>query len=248
MITEYLFTNSELIDEYLSQLGIGDTRSLAKIQSKVSLSITGPRLESIRDHVNEPLPLHKKITHLTKALTKAGLLGRTRPTVMLQSDNPEPRFVLETTAARKVIFAPEHFAKIPKLKEFAVWVADPDPADLTPEATWKYTGTFLLLTQLQFDDVRFQTVFSGCSALQAVVNGFRGDRLILGPDGEPLGRGSYVHPVEKLRQMSVAVSEPREIQALYRLRYMTNEQCYTYDGREYRVNDLLAYPLFIAAA
>ncbi|GGO47912.1 hypothetical protein GCM10012287_21670 [Streptomyces daqingensis] len=64
--------------------------------------------------------------------------------------------------------------------------------------------------------------------------------------GEELGRGSSAHPVEKLRQVGGVAGAPRIVNAIYKIAYMTNEQTATLQGREVRVNDILAYPLVVS--
>lgn len=246
LLTDYLYVNEAVLADYLEQLGLGDRRILRRIRSKTSLSIAGPRIESTRDHVYEEPPLHKRIVQLEKALSKKGLLATERPRAVFSAHTAHPRFFTETTIASKLILAKSALQGIDGVKSFALWVSDPNPADLAHD--WNFTGTFLLLTELHLDDHRFETTHSGCSALQAVVNGLQGNPLLVGARGEPLGRGGVQHPIEKLQRVTAVVNEPRKIRALYRVRYMTNEQCYIYKNERYRVNDLLAYPIFIAAA
>jgi hypothetical protein len=38
----------------------------------------------------------------------------------------------------------------------------------------------------------------------------------------------------------------RRVEIVYRIAEMTNEQATTIDGKEVRLNDILAYPLYIA--
>jgi hypothetical protein len=95
-------------------------------------------------------------------------------------------------------------------------------------------------------------MISGRSALQALVNLFEGRELLNCGESnsevaEPFGRSSYLHPLNKLKKYDVILGDEREITTLYRCRYMTNEQCYEFEGEKRRVNDLLAYPIFIAS-
>jgi hypothetical protein len=110
------------------------------------------------------------------------------------------------------------------------------------------SGTFLYLTEARLDGGQTQTTFSGCSALQAIVNAANGRPLLQGnDDGEPLGRQTYEHPIKKLIDVGARVSgEARRIESLYYIRYITDEQCHTRDSKLLRGNDLLGYPLFIA--
>jgi hypothetical protein len=94
-------------------------------------------------------------------------------------------------------------------------------------------------------------MYSGWSALQALTNLWNGKDMLAkgetnGETFEPLGRGSLDHPIDKLRSRGAIVGDEREIPTLYMPRYMSDEQCYTFEGNVRRVNDLLAYPIFIA--
>lgn len=185
-------------------------------------------------------------------IRRANLVNERRPVAMNSLNSTETRrpFTEESIVARKVIL-PSHATKaVQGLNSLAVWIADPNPADLyTGSEQWTFRGTFLYLIEAYWDNGALQTVYSGCSALQAIANIALGSDRIFWSDtlAEPLGRDSYDHPVEKLRRMGALAGEPRRIHALYRERYLTNEQCYVHSRKEYRVNDLLAYPLYITA-
>ena len=99
---------------------------------------------------------------------------------------------------------------------------------------------------MHLDGIGFHTVFSGCSALQAIANAAAGLPLIDRSQGEALGRDSYLHPTEKLVAIGGTIGDERNIECLYRLRYMTDEQCFSADGKQYRVNDILGYPIYLA--
>lgn len=249
-LEHYVYVNRHLVDEYASQLGIRDQRNISKVISKVSVSFTGPKFESNREYGFDDPPLQSKLEELLFQLTVRNLVATERPVEMgVSNGNVQPTqvFCFESVTATKVTFLKPQIEQLPGVTEMAVWIADPDPAQLSSKP-WAFEGTFLLLPQINFDNTRFEFVHSGCSALQAVMNGYEGKSVILGARGEPLGRGSYQHPIEKLAQIGGTATHPQRIRVLYRMRYITNEQCYTLDGKQHRVNDLLAYPLFIAAA
>ena len=87
-------------------------------------------------------------------------------------------------------------------------------------------------------------------ALQAVVNLATGREMVSGcaeGRGGPFGRDTYAHPVDKLRNLGVRAEKARRITALYKRRYMSDEQCFAHKGRKYRTCDLLGYPLYIYA-
>jgi hypothetical protein len=150
--------------------------------------------------------------------------------------------------ARKAIVPSSYLSEMSGIKSLAVWVSDPDPTIYSNEE-WVWRGTFLYLTELWLDDAGYGTVWSGCSALQAVENGVEGKELTDRKASfamEPLGRGSHDHPVAKLESLGARIGDLRRITALYKKRYFTDEQCYIWGGKQRRVNDLLGYPIFIS--
>jgi len=54
------------------------------------------------------------------------------------------------------------------------------------------------------------------------------------------------HPIEKLIAAGGKPGRPRNIETVYKTAYMTNEQGYSNNGEIVRVNDILAYPLYIS--
>jgi hypothetical protein len=66
------------------------------------------------------------------------------------------------------------------------------------------------------------------------------------PDGigwDRYGRDDPTHPIEKLRRAGGMPLRRRCVEIIYRVAAMTNEQATTIDGKEVRLNDILAYPL-----
>lgn len=68
----------------------------------------------------------------------------------------------------------------------------------------------------------------------------------LGTTEDIYGRWHEGHPIKKLEQVGAIVLRPRKIESVYKVVYMSNEQSIVVDGRTTRINDILAYPLFIA--
>ncbi|MFD2167524.1 hypothetical protein ACFSJY_14840 [Thalassotalea euphylliae] len=247
---DYFYINDRLVQDYSQQLNLSTHESKpSKKESRVSVSLN-PKYERKKEFSSQILSSTKLVDNLHQALVKRGLVSQSRPFVMesLLSSETEIPFVFEQIKATKLIFTQEHLSRIPSIKELAVWIADPDSNQLTDEE-WTWHGTFLLLPQIHFDDGVYRTVMSGCSALQMLLNGIKGEvsePLWRGASGEPLGRGSFRHPVEKLVDHGAIEIGERKIETLYRMRYLTNEQCYTHLGVEHRVNDLLGYPIYMA--
>jgi len=195
------------------------------------------------------LSAHEKIESLIEFLKKENALDTSRP-LRAQGEEkfgvPSGRsFVLETMAASKVIIPEPHLSSFPGIKHLSVWVSDPDPTLFSREDNpWENKGTFVFLTEVWLDD-KSGYIYSGCSALQAIANAVEGKPLNSPVRGEPLGRGSFAHPVKKLQSIGAQVGDLRKIRSLYVKRCLTNEQCYIWKGQRRRVNDLLGYPIFI---
>jgi hypothetical protein len=135
-----------------------------------------------------------------------------------------------------------------------VWVSDPLPLRSPRINEWDFAGSFLFLVeelgQFQWPMGWFM---SGISALRVVVDVLQ-DGLVLTSDGlfdvagseDKYGRWESEHPIEKLVSVGGVAGRPRRIDTIYKIAYMTDEQAYVVDGVHTRVNDILAYPLFIA--
>lgn len=255
ILRDYRYIDEIKLNSLAQQFGFSETE-LEQGSSKFGLSLAGPRFETSRDTNTRPSNAHENITNLIEHLENKGWLGRTRPDRMPQYMNGEatkkpeiPKFILERCRATKVILPRDKMSSIPNLEGLAVWVSDPsDGFQKKRDDEWDFVGTFLLLTHLAWSNDKFQTVFSGCSALQAVWNGANGHApLSYHPNsGEPLGRSNTDHPLVKLENIGGIVSQSKEIECLYRPQYMSNEQRCELDGKEHRLNDLMAYPIFIA--
>jgi hypothetical protein len=243
-LREYLFIDEKRLDLFIDQL---ETPMLSptKRTKKVGLSLAGPNIEISEENNRGKLNVHEKIEHLVRALRNRGLLRDKRP----QDDHSRAgTFVLETMRARKVVIPNAHLKATPGIKHLAVWISDPDPSVFSSEP-WVWRGSFLYLTELWLDSQDEGQMWSGRSALQAIANLADGRELLENAkmeSWEPLGRGSYDHPVEKLRKCGALVGDQRQIMSLYKIRYSSNEQCYRWEAEERRVNDVLGYPLFIA--
>jgi len=190
---------------------------------------------------------HDDLERLTSEIDKAGLLRRTRPNT-IDEYNEKP-FVLETVKATKVFFPSGRLREaLPSLRELVVWISDPSPRflQLSGDRTWKFDGAFLYLIGSFWDDHGPGTLYSGCSALQVIANVIHGEPPGKTDWSEPLGRKSFLHPVEKLKQLGGIAMDSREYEVLYRNRHMSNEQCFLDEDTAYRVHDLLAYPIFMA--
>jgi hypothetical protein len=247
-IVDYLYIDDARVMSYLEQFQ-NSFKPRKKRSWKFSLSLGGPRYETVQETVDDPKVIHEKLENLRVILYGFDDLATRRPRRMPNNTRltHDKQFVVETMVARKVVFPKTSVADLPGVKGLAVWVSDPDPMDFS-DIPWDFAGTFLYLTEFLVDEGPFQTVYSGCSALQAIANSMFNRPFLERDCKEPLGRENLAHPIEKLQRLGGMVGDLREIECLYRIRYMTNEQSYLINGKERRVNDLLAYPIYIATA
>lgn len=251
----FTYINKNLIDQYFSQIPKKYRKPRKNNVSSFALGVNGPTVSWKSETNDSEVDDYYKVRAINDYLEKENLLCKARP-VELHDDwgaNSEAvlrcqnnKLVLEPFRAKKVIIPTGEKFPFPDIPFVIVWISDPDPGLYSDdEFIWK--GTFLYLIQAVYDNNKYSFVMSGVSALQALANLVTGENFfeISKGQGEPLGRWNYQHPVEKLAELGGIISEERSLISLYKKRYMTDEQCYEYKGQKRRVNDLLAYPLWI---
>lgn len=251
-LSHYIYVNRPAIDQFSAALGIKERRRLAKVLSKVTVSLLGLKLETNREYIYVERPLHDRIEEIIAVLRSDGLLLTERPSSVHDAalePGDRPIFCLEDVTAVKVFLPKHQTGRYIGNGDLSAWIAEPEPSELSADPQ-DYRGTVLILSQTSFDDEPYQIGISGCSALQALLNGHTGLGLILEPWMRVPAIGNYVFesPTRKLERIGGICSLPRRIRVLYRLRYMTDEQDFSHNGKPLRVCDLLAYPLFISSA
>jgi len=140
----------------------------------------------------------------------------------------------------------------PPMKQLVVWVSDPITGQ--SDDPWTFAGSFVFLVEGHPSPTGLSSMISGISALRYVVD------FLAGHSPEPIstarelsrwperfGRFDPRHPIEKLGEVGGTMGRPRPIETVYKIAYMTDEQAHVLDGKEIRVNDILAYPLYIGA-
>jgi hypothetical protein len=246
-LREFHYLREPIVDSLLEQLGIeGVVRS--KKSSKFGLSLAGPSIEIAAEQDRRALTLSEKLSVLANKLQAERMITFSRPSTGSGSEgSPNNILVWERCRAKKLILPCASKLQNAGLRSIAVWISDPNPMDLFgPD--WIYRGSFLFLTELHFDTSFTGIVYSGCSALNFIANAAANLPFLTCDGSESLGRGSAEHPIEKLKNLGAVVGDEREIETFYKIRYMTNEQRYTYNGQDHRVHDILGYPIFIATS
>ena len=244
-LLDYLYVDKSRLDNYVEQLG-GCKPDQTKKSKKVSLSLKGPAIEYSEENQKREATTQEKISFLIAKLREHNMLAEKRLSEAPPWGTDVPQFFLEETVATPITIPKDRLPPQLGLSALKIWISDPNPKDLNgPE--WSFRGSFLYLTELAFDNLVYQSVYSGCSALKFIANAATGAPLLERSGPEKLGRDSADHPIDKLREFAPTIGDARRVQTLYRIRYMTNEQVYTFEGNEHRVHDILGYPVFIAS-
>lgn len=249
MLRDYIYINEKCINEIVEHIPMQkNPPKTYKRKLLVNLGFS-PKVEISEESSNRDLNTHEKIELLTSFLTKNDLLGFERPINMNDTYiNLEKKYVFESMYATKVTFPTISFAELPGTIGFSLWISNPSQFEHNGSNNKVNEGTFLYIPEIWFDDERYSSVFSGCSALQAVVN-FLENRFITSQRFhgiEQLGRYSNDHPIDKLLKLGAQKKYTKKITCLYKKRYITDEQCFIFNGKNTRVHDLLGYPLFIS--
>jgi hypothetical protein len=245
MLSSIPYLNNEEIDFFYDQL-YTDGEYINKSKRTIELSLKGPRYSQTFEKDKEILSSLKKLDKILDILFDKENISTSRPNSVNEYETLQ--FGYEKTFATKLFFPKSKLSEIHGLNHLVVWVSDPN-YDMLSKESWRFEGTFLYLIETTYDTGSYRTTLSGCSSLQVIANLVSGKNLFEPnwQENEPMGRGSYKHPIEKLKSIGALEIGKREIETIYRKRYLTNEQCFVYNNEKYRCNDLLAYPLFIEA-
>jgi hypothetical protein len=180
-------------------------------------------------------------------LRESGQLLAIRPETLKEYQESDCEYVQERVLATKLMLPVDDELVpqgIPKL--LTVWVADPPDRRSEPQDEWDLFGSYLFLLEEGDPKPRSERrgfLLSGTSALAYLVKHTRSTPLS-NASAKELGRWSTAHPIKKLEQLGARASLPREIETLYQIRAMSDEQS-GWSVSDGRVNDLLGYPLAI---
>jgi len=245
---DYIFIDSGKLSSLYDQI---DSRvhEPQESQSSFELSLTGPKYSYKKNYGPSSVTDHQKIDQLTNYLSHSGRLSGERPFRVSHRDfnGALPEFVLEQCTATKVVIPARYRMDIEGLRHLSIWISDPlHGFEESVGDEWDFCGTFLYLTEVHLDADLVLPIMSGCSALQFIYNQATGRDLLTTDPYERLGRGSSLHPIQKLESLGGIVGDARTIECLYRPRYMIDEQRFSKLGSQHRVNDMVAYPIYIA--
>ncbi len=244
-IPKISYINGQEIDFYYKLYDIKE-----HIKSSTSWTIEasilgGPKVSQKIEKEEKELDKVDKLCAIWDYLKVNDLITTSRPNHIDDAEDYEGSFVYEKILAHKLFFPKPKLTNISGLDHLTVWVAEPEPSNLSEEP-WVFTGTFLILIESLYDREEFKTTLSGCSALQALSNILSGLPFYKTNWDEPMGRNNPKHPLEKLEDLGAIYLHKQPIETIYRKRYMTDEQTFMFNDKKFRCNDLLGYPLFIS--
>jgi hypothetical protein len=246
VLTNLVHLDESQIDSILGQLP-NSLSILESLKAKLGITIKIATFE-LEATTTKNSSVFKKIERLEKYLDRNGVLNKSRPRRMPHAIISASQYwwVKEAFIAKKVIIPTPVLLEKLGIVALTVWISDPKRAP-KPKDDWDWTGSFLYLPTIHYESGKSTSCISGCSALQFIVNAASDRPLFTCDRNGPFGRNSTKHPIEKLSQLGAFVSEERKLESLYYVRYITNEQTYSRDGSEVRVNDIVGYPIYISA-
>lgn len=237
---DYIYIDELRLRRYIDQL---PNERKTTFSPTVGVSATGPGLALSASRGPQESNLYRDIERLITYLRDSDLLSALRP----NEDEPGPPFVYETMEAERIHLPRRLFEPIESIvgpTEADIWVSDPDEeavANFKSRPYQRYPGSFLYLIEARWEiEESRHSPFpvSGLSALRLLAHELDIDPNAH-PEQEPLGRGSFAHPVDKLQRLFGVRLGTRCISSLYKIRYVSNEQCYTLNGSKQRVYDVL---------
>lgn len=216
-----------------------------KMNINFELSLT-PKLKIENENINPTV--YEKIEIIEKYFINENLVDFNRPIDSNETFNIQMNeYVLESCEATKIEFPYIEF-ELPndKIQKFSLWVSNPSKIIFDEEKIIQ-EGTFLYLPEVWIDSGYYHRTVSGCSALKFLVNALTESKLFERDSigNELFGRDSNKHPIDKLLKLGCEVKYQKRITTLYKKRYITDEQCYIFNNKNIRVNDLMGYPIYI---
>jgi hypothetical protein len=252
-LKHYTVINTGLVESLARQLNLPvDKERTTEGQFGIGVKV-GAWIK--RSSVQSPLPPDdpRLLQPIVDKLRKSGKLRTYRPDTMREFERAEPMdwYVHEAAIATPVLIPVQKALKNSDYmpEKLTVWVIDPVEPTREPRGKWEWLGSFVFIVQEVADLTSPRTGVSGISALRMVVDVVANDEdvdleeLQTKQDAFSCGKD---HPIKKLERIGAISSRPRRIETIYKIGYMGDEQSVKIQWRRKRINDILAYPLFIA--
>jgi hypothetical protein len=255
-LKHYRVINQRLVEQLALQLGISIGGS-STTQGGAEVGASGVKAQIQRQSSTAPLsPANPKVVEaVVEGLRDNGQLSGLRPERVKDLWDAGLHYVWEIVTATPVYLPiPERLRSLPTATDLNIWVSDPLPMLEERKGHWDYAGAYLFIVE-EVSDVALpsQTTLSGVSALRMIVDCIAtgtsptsNDLQQLLRSDDRMGRWFALDPVAKLASIGGIPSRPREIETVYKIAYMTDEQTSMSEGELRRVCDIFAYPLYIA--
>ncbi|NER84357.1 MAG: CHAT domain-containing protein [Leptolyngbya sp. SIO1D8] len=233
-LAEYIYLDHKRIQSYVEQVDVSGSRVPNWVPGTISRGST-------------PQSTHESISTILNHLEKTGQLSHSRP--RCKGWNGE-LFVLEKLEAQKAILPIRPNEIVSSLREISVWISDPALEDYKKEPYWA-SGALLYLIESYWkaDAERYGTTMSGLSALRCIVGDMVNAELLPESSRDNIGwpRQDRRSPREILKTLGAVIQPKRQIQTLYRYRYISDEHFFTDTDGAHRSYDVYGYPIFIRA-
>lgn len=261
VLRTYRVVNEDLVRQLALQLGLPvnvETATESEVRGGIA-NFGGARRKSQKTSsrsLNDP----RLLEEIVEGLRNREQLKAHRP--RRRRDLPDrTTFIHEINVEGTPVYLPvkEESGLPPGITGLTVWVFEPLGQELgfidsEPDGSWAWDwiGTYLFIVEEHVYNPERAYCCSGISALRLLVDVVAGHDVSLRANPleyrgrDQYGRDDPAHPIDKLRRVGGTPLRPRSVEIVYRVAVMTDEQATTIGGREIRLNDILAYPLYIA--
>ncbi|KAB2351062.1 hypothetical protein [Actinomadura rudentiformis] len=254
----YRVISAKMVDQLARQLDLAvDIETTVETELNGGITGIGSGRRKSTKRVNpSSLTDPRLVEQVVDGLRDNGQLKIYRPERLQDLKSRQSTFVHEIGIVGTPVFLPlkDGADAASGMDSLTVWVFEPvGPAgfiDSEPDGSWAWDwqGSYLFLIEEHITHPEGLYYLSGVSALRCLVEmaGYN-TRLSCGRFGEDeFGRDNPAHPIDKLLSIGGVRGRPRPIEAVYRIAAMTDEQATIINGKKVRLNDILAYPLYIA--
>ena len=255
---QFRYVNASLAESLAGEFGIPMGGSVTRsgrlgLAQPVSAELGYSRTEDGASAVSP-----KTISRIAGKLRKSGQLRPDRPLRVseFRNDMHDGWYVEERLMATPVwlpaIASAPAGESLTREKALTVWVCGPTNPVLIQKDPWDVVDSVLFLVQELNSLDGLPRGISGISALRLVTDVI-GTRLTphdlyeLASGEDEYSNRVEADPIAKLKAAGGQVGLPRPISTIYKVSYMNDEQGIHLSEAFFRINDILAYPLYIAS-
>jgi hypothetical protein len=255
-LKNYVVINRMFVESFARQLGLPiDQEQTTEGNFGVGIKVGSAGFT--RSRKQSPLSYDdpRLLPPIVDSLRESGQLRVFRPdrTGDFESADPSEWYVYEHNVYATPVLIPvkEALGGADYVPDYIkVWVLDPTKPSREPIDKWDWLGAYVFIVQELLDLKIPDAGWSGVSALRLLIEGIAVKERVtvreLARSDDVFGRWHEGHPLEKLKKIGGTIGRSRRIETIYKIAYMSDEQSINVDGVNKRINDILAYPLYIA--